>query len=67
MLENQKKAAATFEAMADAGLLKGEAAKVTQSGYFPGPQRKLAVVVCTLTPEGEKALQPRGEGGFWNS
>lgn len=66
-LENQKKAAAPFEVMAAAGLLKGEPAEITQSGYFAGPQPKLAVVAYTLTPEGEKAFKPRGEGGFWSS
>lgn len=66
-LENQKKAAAPFEALAAAGLLKGEPAEITQSGYFPGPQPKLAVIAYTLTPEGEKAFKAQGEGSFWNS
>jgi hypothetical protein len=66
-LENQKKAAAPFEAMEAAGLLKAEPAEITQSGFFAGPQPKLAVVAYTLTPEGEKAFKPRGEGGFWSS
>ncbi|SPU47809.1 Uncharacterised protein [Brevundimonas diminuta] len=66
-LENQKKAAAPFEALAAAGLLKGEPAEITQSGFFAGPQPKLAVVAYALTPEGEKAFKPRGEGGFWSS
>jgi len=36
-LENQKKAAAPFEAMAAAGLLKGEPAEITQSGCSRRP------------------------------
>lgn len=59
-LENQKKAAVPFEAMAAAGLLKGEPAEITQSGFFAGPQPKLAVVAYTLTPEGEKAFSAKG-------
>lgn len=66
-LENQKKAAAPFEAMAAAGLLKGEPAEITQSGYFPGTPPKMAVVAYTLTPEGDKAFKARGDGGFWGS
>jgi len=59
-LEIQKKAAAPFEALAAAGLMKGEPAEITQSGYFPGPQPKVAVVAYTLTPEGEKAFSEKG-------
>nr|WP_314432314.1 hypothetical protein [uncultured Brevundimonas sp.] len=59
-LENQKKAAVPFEALAAAGLLKGEPAEITQSGFFAGPQPKLAVVAYTLTPEGEKAFSEKG-------
>ena len=59
-LENQKKAAAPFEALAAAGLLKGEPTEITQSGYFAGPQPKLAVVAYSLTPEGEKAFSEKG-------
>lgn len=59
-LENQRKAAAPFETLAAAGLLKGEAAEITQSGYFGGPQPKVAVVAYTLTPEGEKAFSAKG-------
>lgn len=59
-LENQKKAAAPFETLAAAGLLKGEPAEITQSGYFGGPQPKLAVVAYSLTPEGEKAFSEKG-------
>lgn len=65
--ENQKKAAAPFEALAAAGLLKDEPVEITQSGYFAGPQPKMAVIAYTLTPEGEKAFKARGEGGFWSS
>lgn len=59
-LANQKKAAAPFEALAAAGLLKGEPAEITQTGYFSGPQPKLAVVAYSLTSEGEKAYSARG-------
>ncbi|WP_313576389.1 hypothetical protein [Brevundimonas sp.] len=59
-LENQKKAAAPFEALAAAGLLKGEPAEITQSGFFAGPQPKLAVVAYSLTPEGEKVFSAKG-------
>jgi len=59
-LENQKKAAAPFEALEVAGLLKAEPAEITQSGFFAGPQPKLAVVAYTLTPEGEKAFSAKG-------
>ncbi|MCH4267227.1 MAG: hypothetical protein LKF80_02365 [Brevundimonas sp.] len=59
-LENQKKAAAPFEALAAAGLLKGEPTEITQSGYFAGPQPKMAVIAYTLTPEGEKAFSEKG-------
>lgn len=59
-LENQKKAAAPFEALKVAGLLKAEPAEITQSGFFPGPKPKLAVVAYTLTPEGEKAFSAKG-------
>lgn len=66
-LENQKKAAAPFEALAAAGLLKGEPAEIEQSGYFAGPQPKLAVVAYTLTPEGEKAFSEKGPASRWGS
>jgi hypothetical protein len=59
-LENRRKAAAPFEVLAAAGLLKGEPAEIAQSGYFGGPQPKLAVVAYTLTPEGEKAFSEKG-------
>ncbi len=59
-LANQKKAAAPFEALAAAGLLKGKPAEITQTGYFSGPKPKLAVVAYSLTPEGEKAYSAKG-------
>jgi hypothetical protein len=59
-LENQKKAAAPFETLAAAGLLKGESTEITQSGFFAGPQPKMAVVAYSLTPEGEKAFSEKG-------
>lgn len=59
-LENQKKAAAPFETLVTAGLLKGESAEIAQSGFFPGARPKLAVVAYSLTPEGEKAFSEKG-------
>lgn len=64
-LENQKKAAAPFEALAAAGLLKGEAAAIQPAG-FGVPSGKQAVTAYSLTPEGEKAFKENGAGLRWS-